>query len=59
MISFLNCMLQYYPKKRLSAEELAKHQFLNKDPENFISADIAKIENKMENGFLRINVFNN
>ena len=59
MISFLNCMLQYYPKKRLSAEELAKHQFLNKDPENFISADIAKIENKMENGFLRINIFNN
>ena len=59
MISFLNCMLQYYPKKRLSAEELAKHQFLNKDPENFIKADIAKIENKMENGFLRINIFNN
>ena len=59
VISFLNCMLQYYPEKRLSAKELAKHQFLNKDPENFISANIARIENKLSNGVLTINIFHN
>ena len=59
IISFLNCMLQYFPDKRLSAEELAEHQFLNKDPDNFTTADIARIENKIKNGVLTINIFNN
>ena len=59
MISFLNCMLQYDPEKRLSSKKLAEHQFLKNNPDNFTKADIAKIENKVENGILSINIFNN
>ena len=33
--SFINCTLQYDPEKRISAEELSKHEFLTKDVKNF------------------------
>ena len=59
IISFLNCMLQYVPKKRLSAQELAKHQFLTKDPDKFTKADVSQIDYKIENGRLIVNIFNN
>ena len=59
MLSFLNCMLQYDPKHRLSAVELSKHQFLTNDPDNFRNADISSIEYKISNGILTVNIINN
>ena len=59
IISFLNCMLQYKPEKRLSAPELAKHQFLTKNPNDFTKADVTKIDYKIEGGRLILNIFDN
>ena len=59
MLSFLNCMLQYDPEKRLSAEELLKHQFLTGDPENFQKAEVSTISYKITDGILTVNIFNN
>ena len=59
ILSFLNCMLQYNPKERLSAEELAKHQFLTHDADNFTPADVSQIDYKVINGRLIISIFNN
>ena len=48
--SFLNNMLQYDGKFRLSARELKKHPFLTKDPKNFthieIGEDVKEIKEK-------------
>ena len=59
ILSFLNCMLQYEPKNRLSAKDLALHQFLTEKPEDFEKADVSDIEYKINEGFLTINIFNN
>ena len=59
ILSFLNCMLQYNPKERLSAQELAKHQFLTHDADNFTPADVSQIDYKVINGRLIISIFNN
>ena len=59
ILSFLNCMLQYEPKNRLSAKDLALHQFLTAKPEDFEKADVSDIEYKINEGFLTINIFNN
>ena len=59
IISFLNSMLQYNPRNRLTSKQLATHQFLTTDPDKFTKADIARIENKIEDGVLTINIFNN
>ena len=40
VISFLNSMLQYNGELRLSAEELLKHEFLTKDPKDFIKVNV-------------------
>ena len=59
IISFLNCMLQFDPNKRLSAVELSKHQFLNEDPGSFEKADLSEIKYKVKNGVLTLNIINN
>ena len=59
IISFLNCMLQYKPEKRLSAQELAKHQFLTRNPDDFTKADVTKIDYKIVGGRLILNIFDN
>ena len=59
IISFLNCMLQFDPNKRLSAVELSKHQFLNEDPDSFEKADLSEIKYKVKNGVLTLNIINN
>ena len=33
--SFIECILQYEPEKRSSAEELSKHEFLTKNVKDF------------------------
>ena len=59
IISFLNCMLQIDPKKRLPATELAKHQFLTGNPDNFKKIDTSQIEYKIKNGVITLNIINN
>ena len=33
--SFINCAMKYDPKERISADELSKHEFLNKNVKDF------------------------
>ena len=40
IISFINGMIQYDPKARLSCEELSKHPFLTKDVKDFTSINV-------------------
>ena len=42
--SFLNCMLQYEPQKRLSVDELYNHEFLRKNVKDFIKLDSDEIK---------------
>ena len=60
VVSFLNAMLQYDPKLRLSAEELSRHYFLTKNFQDFTKIDINKIKKNLTNDEeLKINVKNN
>ena len=43
-VSFLNCMLQYYPPKRVSIDILYKHRFLRRDINKFKKLDLNKIK---------------
>ena len=44
-VSFLNCMLQYDPKKRLNANKLCNHIFLKKNVNTFNKIDINQLKN--------------
>ena len=46
VVSFLNGMLQYDSKLRLSAEELSKHVFLTKNPADFIKMNTVRASKK-------------
>jgi len=46
--SFLNCMLKYNSKLRLSADELSKHPFLNKNVNEFTKIDLSRIADKID-----------
>ena len=59
VISFLNAMLQYNAKKRLSADELARHHFLTKNVKNFQPIDVRKVSNKINRNNLNINIKKN
>ena len=59
IISFLNCMLQFDPEKRLSAVELSKHQFLTGDVNSFNKSYLSEIQYKINNGVLTLNILNN
>ena len=60
ILSFLNCMLQHDPKKRLSAQELSQHQFLTKNTEEFKTVDTSQISYKINKyGVLTLNIINN
>ena len=54
-VSFLNCMLQYDYKRRLSAQELSRHKFLNKNINEFNQINLAKIKSKVKGENLKIN----
>ena len=60
-ISFLNCMLQTDPKKRLSLDKLYKHKFLRKNVNEFNKIDINELKNItiLENSKIIINTKNN
>ena len=60
VVSFLNAMLQYDPKIRLSAEELSRHHFLTKNIKEFTKIDISKVQNILtKEETLKINVKKN
>ena len=60
VVSFLNAMLQYDSKIRLSADELSRHYFLTKNIKDFTRIDINKIKNNLtEDDEIKINVKKN
>ena len=59
MVGFLNGMLQYDGNSRLSADELSVHPFLTKDVRNFKKIKTKKVEKKINNNGLNINVKDN
>ena len=60
-ISFLNCMLQFDPKKRLSLDKLCKHKFLRKNVNEFNKIDINELKDitLLENSNILINTKDN
>ena len=59
-VSFINAMLQYDPKCRLTAEELSRHHFLTRDIREFSSININEVRNNLtEDDKLKINVKKN
>ena len=59
VVSFLNGMLQYDAKKRLSANELSRHHFLTKNVKDFESIDVRKVSNKVNQNNLNVNIKRN
>ena len=59
VVSFLNGMLQYSAKNRLSAEELSRHYFLTKNIKDFKHIDLTKVCHKLDNQGLNINIKRN
>jgi len=58
-VSFLNGMLQYDANKRLSSEELLKHDFLTKNVKLFQPVDAEQLKGKIQGQNIRINIMNN
>ena len=54
-ISFLNCMLQFDPKKRLSAKLLCHHKFLKNDIKTFTKINLKEVKGKVKGKKLQIN----
>ncbi len=59
VVSFLNAMLQYNSKKRLTSNELARHHFLTKKVNEFESIDLRKVSNKVNQNKLNVNIKRN
>ena len=59
LISFINGMLQYDPKQRLTIEQLSNHNFLNMNPSQFHKLDLKKVNNNLVKSKLKINVKKN
>jgi len=52
VVSFLNGMLQYEPKERLTCEELYNHQFLRSNIKDFHKLDLTQVSDKVKDGKL-------
>ena len=59
VISFLNGMLQYEPKNRLSCEQLIKHKFLTENIHNFHKIELNQVLDKIKKNKLEINIKKN
>ena len=57
--SFLNGMLQYDPKKRLTAERLSRHKFLTKPYQELTKIDLTNVNKHLYGPNLRINIKEN
>ena len=55
LTSFLNGMLQYYAKNRLTAEQLSRHGFLTKQVNQFKKIDLKNIELKYDSKSIKLN----
>ena len=55
IVSFLNGMLQYDFKKRLSSEQLSRHRFLTKDYNNLTKINLNDIKKKLAGSKIKIN----
>ena len=53
--SFLNGMLQYDPKKRLTAEQLSNHKFLTRDYKDLTKMNLSNVNKHIYGNNLRIN----
>ena len=58
-ISFINCMFQYNPSLRKSADNLAKHEFLTKNVKDFSKIKIEDIKEHIEDNKIKINIIDN
>ena len=58
-VSFLNAMLQYKGDDRLSAEELALHDFIVKNVKDFSKVDLNMVSDKIDRNGLNINIKEN
>ena len=56
IISFINGMLQYGPERRLNIEQLANHNFLKKNVNNFEKLDLHKVNKNLVKSKLKLNV---
>ena len=54
-VSFLNCMLQYDPKRRFSAEKLFNHKFLKNNYEEFHKMDLKEVKKKVKGDKIQLN----
>lgn len=59
VVSFLNGMIQYDHKKRLSAEQLLHHRFLKKPYSELTKIDLKEAHNKLVGSKIKINTKNN
>ena len=59
VVSFLNAMLQYSARNRLSAEQLSRHYFLTKNIKDFKQIDLTKVSHKVDYKGLNINIKRN
>ena len=59
VVSFMNGMLQYDSKRRLTAAQLSRHDFLNKNIKEFHPIDLKKVSKKLDEKGLNVNVKNN
>ena len=59
VVSFLNGMLQYSSRNRLSAEELSRHHFLTKNIKDFKHIDLNKVCHKIDDQGININIKRN
>ena len=57
--SFLNCMLRYESKSRLSAEELSRHPFITKNINEFSKIDLSKFANRIDEKGIIIDIKKN
>ena len=59
IVSFLNGMLQYNSKKRLTASQLIRHDFLTKDVKQFKKIQLEAISDKVSQGMIDMNAIHN
>ena len=57
-ITFINYMLQYYPKDRLNVDELYNHDFLRKNAKDFNKLDLDIIKKHEHNSQIKIKTKN-
>ena len=58
-VSFINCMLQIDPKRRLSADKLYNHKFLRLSAKEFNKIDLKEVKKKLKGSKIQINAIKN